>query len=324
MKLSFLKVLFGAATIFVLSGLTAGYSWSQVPRNIRFIVPFPPGGPASILARLLGDHIERTQNVTVVIETRPGGGGVIGTEAVARAAPDGATLLIHNPSIILNSYFRKQNYDPVKGFEPICKLVDVPMFIAVSGASPYQTLADLIDAARASPGKLTLAALAATPSHIGFSLIKRRANVDITFVPFPGTAPMINALLGGHISSMSDNYAGMAEHANAGTLRPLVTYSNERVVGLNNIPTIAESGYPDIKMSSWFGLFAPANLKKEAASQLIEWTLAGLQAPGFMEKITPLGLYPSKKTCGAEFIASFSKEYEAFGIAIHEANIQSE
>lgn len=320
---TFQKIFFGAAAILVLSGLADGRAWSQVPRSIRFIVPFPPGGPVSILARLLGDHIEHTQHVTVLVENRPGGGGVVGTEAVARSAPDGATMLLHNASIIINSHLRKQNYDPVNSFEPICKLVDVPSFIAVNSASTYHSLADLIDAARVNPGKLTFAAGTATPSYIGFGLLMRKANVDLTFVPFPGTAPMINALLGEHITAMVDNYAGMAEHANIGKLRPLATLSPTRIDELNHIPTVAESGYPDVQMSAWFGLFAPANLKKETASQLIEWTLAWLQLDELGQKIAPLGLYPGKM-CGAEFAALMRKQNETFGIAIREANIQAE
>jgi tripartite-type tricarboxylate transporter receptor subunit TctC len=107
-------------------------SWSQVPRSIRFIVPFPPGGPASVLARLIGDHIQGTRNVSVVVENRPGGAGSVGAEAVARATADGATLLIHNPSIILNPHLRKTNYDPFKNFEPLCRITDVPLFVAVN------------------------------------------------------------------------------------------------------------------------------------------------------------------------------------------------
>src|SRR5882762_4580517 len=143
---NFLYLAAGVRTLIVAAtfALLVQPSWSQTPRSIRFILPFAAGGPASVLARLVGDHIQSTRNVTVIVENRPGGGGVIGAEAVARSAPDGATLLIHNPSIIINPHLRKQNYDPINGFEPICKLTDLPLFIAVNSASPYRNLSDLI------------------------------------------------------------------------------------------------------------------------------------------------------------------------------------
>jgi tripartite-type tricarboxylate transporter receptor subunit TctC len=183
-------------------------------------------------------------------------------------------------------------------------------------------LSDLIADARRNPGKVSLAALAATPSHIGFTLLKRKANVDIIFVPFPGTAPIITALLGGHISAMTDNYGGMAEHVNAGKLRPLATLSPTRTAGLDHIPTVAESGYPEAEIETWFGLFAPANLKTETTSQLIDWVSAAMQVSEIRSKLEPLGQYPSRM-CGAEFAGSLRKQYEFFGAVIRDANIQA-
>jgi tripartite-type tricarboxylate transporter receptor subunit TctC len=232
LHLTIVGVTVGISAVFA---LFAKPSWSQVPRSIKFIVPFPPGGPGSVLARLMADHIQSTRNVSVIVENRPGGSGAIGTEAVARAVADGSTLLIHNPSIILNPHLRKTNYDFFKSFEPLCRITDVPLFIAVNNASPYRTLRDLIEDARKNPGKLSAAALAATQSHLSLTLLKQKANVDITFVPFPGTAPMITALLGGHVTAMVDNYGGMAEQANAGKLRPFATLSRARIAALTAI-----------------------------------------------------------------------------------------
>jgi tripartite-type tricarboxylate transporter receptor subunit TctC len=146
-------------------------AWAQAGRTIRLIVPYQPGGGNDILARLLAEHIGRTQGAAVVIENRAGGGSVIGTEAVARAAPDGNTLLISTSDIVITPHLRKLSYDPLTAFAPICYLVDVPVLLVVNGPSPYRTLADLLAAARAKPNTLTLAANGpATAYHIAFDL----------------------------------------------------------------------------------------------------------------------------------------------------------
>ena len=296
-------------------------AWSQTARTVKIIVPLAPGGAASVLARLLADQIGAMQGVTAVVENRPGGGTAVGTVAVARSAPDGNTLLVTNPGILINAHLRKQDYDPLTSFEPVCKLVSLPNVLAVNSESPYRTLIDLLSAARAKPGALTLATFTASGSHIAFESLKRKANVDITFVPYPGSAPAVTALLGGHVTAMIDNYATMAEHVNSGRLRALATFARTRVEGFN-IPTVAEAGI-DMDYEGWFGLFAPANVPKETVSQIARWTTAALQAPGVRQKLEPLGLLPPT-VCGPEFAASLRKSYDEFGRTIREANIKAE
>jgi len=296
-------------------------AWSQTARTVKIIVPLAPGGAASVLARLLADQIGAMPGVTAVVENRPGGGTAVGTVAVARSAPDGNTLLVTNPGILINAHLRKLDYDPLTSFEPVCKLVSLPNVLAVNSGSPYRTLTDLINAARTKPGALTLATFTASGSHIAFESLKHKANVDITFVPYPGSAPAVTALLGGHVTAMIDNYATMGEHVNAGRLRPLATFARTRVEGLN-IPTVAEAGI-DMDYEGWFGLFAPVNVSKETVSQIARSATAALQAPGVRQKLEPLGLLPPT-VCGPEFAASLRKSYEEFGRTIREANIKAE
>jgi len=296
-------------------------AWSQIARTIKIVVPFAPGGAASVLARLLADEISNTQRVITVVENRPGAGTAIATEAIARAASDGNTLLITNPALIINPHLRKQNYDPLNSFEPICNLVNAPTFLAVSSESPYRTLNDFINAARAKPGQLTVASFTATGAHIALEDFKRRAALDITFVPFSGSAPAVTALLGGHVTGMLDNYATMGEHVNAGKLRALVTFSPKRIEELPHIPTTAEAGYN--AYLGWFGLFAPARVSKEAASELAAWATTAMQLPEVKRKLEPLGLY-SAKMCGADFAALLREQYNEFGRVIREANIKAE
>ncbi len=252
---------------------------------------------------------------------RGGWGTRRGSERYGDLAPDGNTLLITNPGILINAHLRKQDYDPLTSFEPVCKLVSLPNVLAVNSDSPYRSLADLLNAARARPGALTLATFTASGSHIAFESLKHKANVDITFVPYPGSAPAVTALLGGHVTAMIDNYATMAEHVNAGRLRALATFARTRVEGLN-IPTVAEAGI-DMDYEGWFGLFAPANVPKETVSQIARWTTAALQAPDVRQKLEPLGLLPPP-VCGPEFAVSLRKSYEEFGRTIREANIKAE
>jgi|SRR5258708_1186199 tripartite-type tricarboxylate transporter receptor subunit TctC len=201
----FLHLAAGAAALPVVFALlfSGSGAWSQATRTIKIIVPLPPGGGSDILARVLAEQIGRAQGPTLVVENRPGAGSAIGTEAASRAAPDGNTLLINTASIVIGPHLRKLNYDPLTSFEPICYLVNTPIFVVVNSASPYRTLAGLLSEARAKPGDLTLASVGpATTLHIASEKLKLAANINLTYVPYSGTAPAITALLGAHVTSM--------------------------------------------------------------------------------------------------------------------------
>jgi tripartite-type tricarboxylate transporter receptor subunit TctC len=160
-------------------------AWSQA-RTIKIIVPFPPGGAADLMPRLVADQISRAQGLTMVVENRPGAASVIGTEMVSRATPDGNTVLVAANSFIINAFLKKISYDPLTSFVPVCNLARSPHVLAVNSASPYRTLADLFAAARAKPGELTLASVGpATAQHIAFEVLKRRADVDRPSFRFP-------------------------------------------------------------------------------------------------------------------------------------------
>src|SRR6266436_2183786 len=162
---------------------------SQGARPIRLIISVPPGGSIDLLVRVLADHISTTEGQSIIVESRPGAGGVIAAEAVARAAPDGNTLLSNNNGIIISAILRKVNYDPLTSFEPICYLVSTPQIVVVNSASPYRTLAELLDAARAKPGELSIASVGPnTTQHLGIERLKRLAGVNLTYVSYPGGA----------------------------------------------------------------------------------------------------------------------------------------
>jgi tripartite-type tricarboxylate transporter receptor subunit TctC len=314
----------GAAAVAILFTLSGHGAWSQTTRPIKIVVPAPPGGGGDILARLLGEQIGQAQRQTVLIENRPGAGAVIGAEAVSRAAPDGNTLLMAAADLLISPHLRKLNYDILTSFEPICDLVSAPMVIAVNSASPYRTLADLLNAAHAKPSDLTLAGVGpATGVQIAIEMLKRAANVDITFVPYPGGAPAVNALLGEHVTSVLTPYSTVAEQLKAGKLRALATGSRTRIDSLPAVPTVAESGYADYEVDQWLGVLAPAKTPKQAISQLAGWFTAAVHAPETKRKLVAQGLFPVGM-CGADFAALLRKQYDDYGRVIREANIKAE
>jgi tripartite-type tricarboxylate transporter receptor subunit TctC len=282
-----------AALLGILSISWSGRSaWAQTARTIRIVVPFPAGGSADILARLLGEQINKSQGPTVLIENRPGAGASIAYELVARAPPDGNTLVINANSIVINPLLRKATYDPLTSFEPICYLVSSPQVIVVNSASPYRTLADFVAAAYAKPGELTVATVGpATTQHIGFEQLKRLANLNVTYVPYSGGAPAITALLGGHVAAVLGNYSEAVEHLNAGKLRALAATSRTRIAPLPDVPTVAESGYKNYEAEVWFGVAAPAKTPKETVTQLATWFTAAMQASEVKPKLLSRLLY---------------------------------
>jgi tripartite-type tricarboxylate transporter receptor subunit TctC len=312
-----------AAVAILLVTLSGQGAWSQA-RAIKIVAPSAPGGVTDTLARLLGEQVSQAQGQTILIENRSGAGGVIGYEAVSRATPDGNTLMIMGTDMLIPPHLRKLNFDLLTGFEPICYLVSAPTVIAVNTASPYRTLGDLLNAARARPGELTVASIGpASALQIAFETLKRAANVDMTFVPYPGVAPSINALLGEHVTSAFASYSTASEQLKAGKLRALATLARTRIELLPEVPTVAESGYKDYELNYWFGALAPAKTPKEKVSQLAGWFTAALQAPEFRAKLSFLGLLPVG-ICGADFAALLRNQYDDFGQVIRESNMKAE
>jgi tripartite-type tricarboxylate transporter receptor subunit TctC len=309
------------ATVCVVAALSGHDAWSQA-RTIKIVVPFPPGGTADIIARLLGEQVGKAQGLTVLTENRPGAGASIAYDVVARAAPDGNTVVLNANSLVINPIMRKVNYDPLTSFEPVCYLVSSPQVIVVNSVSPYRTLADLITAARAKPGELTFASVGpATTQHIGIEQLKYAANVNMTHIPYAGGAPAINAVLGDHVNAVLANYSEAVEQIKAGKLRALATASPARMETLPDVPTVAESGYKDFDVAVWYGLLAPAKTPKEQVSQLADWFTAAMQAPEVKPKLIGLGLYPVG-TCGADYSAYIRKQYDEYGRIIKAANIR--
>ena len=275
-----------------------------------------------LLSRVLADQIGKTTGQTLIVESKPGGGGIIAAETVARAAPDGNTLLVNTNGMVISAILRKVNYDPVASYEPICYLVRSPQVIVVNSASPYRTLGDLIDAARAKPAELSIASVGPnTTQHIAIEQLKRLAGINLTYVPYTGGAPAINALLGGHVTAVFQNYSEIGEQLRAGKLRALATPSARRIEPLPDLPTVAEFGYKDFDAEVWFGMVTTAKTPKETVSQLVDWFSAALQAPEVKARLDKQALYPNP-VCGADFAAHIRRQSDEYARVIRELNIK--
>lgn len=319
-----------AATLGILIALGLGVAisspvaFAQAARTIRVVVSVPAGGAIDTLMRILADEIARTNGQTIVIESRPGAGGVIAAEAVARAAPDGNTLLVNTNGMLINAILRKVNFNPLTSYEPICYLVNSPQVVTVHSASPYRTLGELIAAARAKPAQLSFASVGPhTTQHIAIERLKRLAGINMTYVPFTGGAPAINALMGEHVTAALQNYQEVRGPLSAGSLRALAGASSRRIELLPEVPTIAESGYPGFDAEVWFGLVAPAKTPPETVAQLVGWFSRALEAPEVGAKLAAQALYPDPR-CGSAFAAHIRRQSEDYARVIRELNIKGE
>jgi len=293
-------------------------------RTIKLVVPLSAGGPNDLVARLTGEHIQRNQGVSVVIENRAGAGTVIGTEIVARAAPDGNTILMAAGSFTVNPHIKKLSYDPLTSFEPVCYLVRSPHVLVVPSNSPYKTLPELLAAASARPDEIMFAANGpATSQHIEFEMLRRAANVKMTFVPFTGDAPTLNATLGDQVSVAILDYVTVAEYIRLGKLRPLAVGTQQRIDKLPDTPSMAELGFSDFDWAGTFGILAPAKTPKDKVDELIRWFSASLKAPEVLAKLDNLGLYAMNQ-CGPEYAVFLCKALEQNGRVIKGSNIKAD
>ena len=313
------------ATTILLAAGTANIAQAQwaPSKTVRLVVPFPPGGAADILARLVANQITQASGQGMVVENRPGGGTVIATEAVSRATPDGTTLLLMANSFVINASLRTHlSYDPLTSFEHICFMAQSPHVLSVNSKSTIKTFADLAAQAKAKPGELTIAAVGpATTHHIAIEVLKRSANLDMTYVSFTGGAPSVTNLIGGHVTSALTNYAEAKENL-GGTLRPIAVGTRERLPELPDIPTLNELGYPDVIGVSWFGLVAPATTPAAAIAEITKRAKAALADTEVSTKVAGAGIVAEGKTCGADFTALLKTQHGRYAKAIKEAGIK--
>jgi len=275
--------LFAAAAL-LLAGFPSDRALALYPdRVVKIVVPFAPGGGTDVIARTLAQEMAKDLGVSVIIENKPGAGTIIGTQAVATSAPDGYTLLMGTFAHAVNPFLNaKLPYDPHRDFAPVALVARSFNIVVVNPKSPFHSVADLIAAAKADPGKLSYGTFGTgTSAHLAGELFKNLAKVDLTTVPYKGAAPAITDLMGGQIDVMFTTIASAASLIEAGQLRALAVSSAERSPAFPKLPTVAETGVPGYAAEGWYGLFAPANTPADIIARLNQSAALAVQSEAF-------------------------------------------
>jgi tripartite-type tricarboxylate transporter receptor subunit TctC len=291
-RFAFLLVLFASTA--------AAQSWppNWPQRPVRFIVPFPPGGATDISARLLGEKLTQIWGQTVLIENRGGAGGSLGAAEAARAAPDGYTLLFPSGSVMTANQhvYGRMNYDPDKDFVPITKVVSGPQVLTVQGSSPFKTVKDLIDFARANPGKVTFGhAGIGSQTHLAAENFAWQAKIEAIAIPYKGEGPGLAASVAGETTFFLGNLAAALGHIQGGRLRAIGVTSKDEAAQLPGVPPIGKT-IPGFENNGWFGLVAPTGTPREVVQKIYVDTKKALEASDLRGRLYVQGLAPVGNT----------------------------
>ena len=314
--------LFGPLFVLALV-LTCGQAAAQPfpSKPIRIVVPFPPGGTTDIMARAMATQMNQSLGVPVLVENRVGGSAIVGTEHVARSAPDGYTLLMAgSPHGINNSLRRNVPYDPVRSFAPVSLIGTVPMVLTVHPSVPARTYEELLAWGRANPNRLKFGVTPATGSHLATELFGRMTGIQYVSVPYKGDAPTVTDLVGGHVDAVILISTQVLQHIREGRLRGLAVTSRGRVPSLKELPTLAEAGLAGYEAGSWNGIFAPAGTPPEVIRVLADALQRAAREPRVVEQFTAIGI--DVTATGPRELGEFlDKEVARWGEVIRSANI---
>jgi tripartite-type tricarboxylate transporter receptor subunit TctC len=261
-------------------------------KPIKLIVPFPAGGPNDIIARVVGQRMSELARQPVVIDNRGGQAGVLGTDAIAKAAPDGYTIgIVSASALVINPSMEKVPYDVAKDFAPVTLVVTVPEMLVVASNVPANNMADLVALAKAQPGKLNFASagVGGLP-HLAGELFKLTAQIDVVHVPYRGAAPAINDLLGQQVQMTFLDLPVILPHIKAGSLRPIALAAPVRAPTAPDVPTTAEVGMPDLLIENWYGMIAPGGTPPAVVANLNRIATAAMGDPAVSQKLSDQGL----------------------------------
>jgi len=286
------------ATLATLAAWSAA-SRAQAARPLRIVVPFTPGGSTDILARALAPKLQAALGQNVIVDNKPGAGGSLGAGEVAKAEPDGHTLLMgHIGTLAVNpSMYPKLPYHPLTSFVPVAGVARVPNVLVVNAAAPTKTLKEFIERARAQPGRLTFSSGGnGSAAHITFEVLKQRAKIFMLHIPYRGTAPSVGDLIAGQVDATFTGSPAVLPHVKSGRLRALAISSPQRIAALPEVPTVAESGYPGFEADQWYGLVAPAGTPAERVARLNAEVNKALALPDVLQQLATEGAVPMPGT----------------------------
>lgn len=293
---------------------------------VRIVVPAPPGAFNDGLARLLADRLPASLGQAVVVDNKPGAGGMLGTREVVQARPDGRTIGIANTATMaINPHlFANAGYDPLRDLTPVCGCAEIEIVLVAPARKNIGSLAALVAAAKARPGALNYASAGIGGStHLAFELLKLRAGMDLAHVPYRGAAPAATALLAGEVDVGFEGIPLLLPHIQAGTLTPLAVSGARRHPALPNVPTVAEAGIAGYEMVIWFGLVAPLGLPEPPRARFEAEALRALREPAMAERITQQGATVRPRGA-ADFAAYMRAEHAKFGEVVRTAQIKVE
>jgi tripartite-type tricarboxylate transporter receptor subunit TctC len=300
------------------------FAQSYPTRPIRLIVPFGAGGGTDNLARIIEPLVSKGLGQPLVIENRPGGGSVIGMDAVAKAAPDGYTLVMTDTSIAVNPSLKPLPYDSIKDFEPVSLLATAPVILVAHPSLPAKTLAEFVALAKREPGKLNYASGGIGAStHLGGELLKFVAGIDVAHVPYKGTGPAMNDLIGGHVQVMFSGISSARPHMDAGKLRALAVTGEARNAATPDVPTFAEAGLPGVTASTYWGVLAPKGTPREIVERVSAEFARAVREPDVVARIAQLGYLPIAGG-PSDYAANIKSEIEKWAPVVKNANIKAE
>lgn len=291
-------------------------------RNIRLIVPFPPGGPNDIIARVVGKRMEEILKQTIVVDNRSGQGGVLGTDLVAKAAPDGYTVGIASAgALAISPSMEKVAYDTLKDLQPVTLVAKIPEMLVVATSVPASNMKELVALAKAQPGKLNFASSGpGSMPHLAGELFKLTAKIDMTHVPYKGAAPAVNDLLGQQVQMVFLDLPVLLPQINAGKLRPIAVGAPERVPSAPDVPTTAEVGMPDLLTENWYGMVAPAHTSPKIVAILNKAAVEAIKDSEVKEKLANQGAILVGDT-PEQFAAYIDSETKKWAMVIKEAGV---
>ena len=303
----------------------AGHAQNYPDKPVRIVVPYQAGGTVDLVARVLAQSLTEQTGTQFIVDNRAGASGAIGSEAVAKAAPDGYTLLVQSPTLLAYPLInRKVTYDPVRDLRPIALLGTVPMVLTVHPSVAAKNLKEFSDLARAEPKKYAFGTSAVgSPMHLAEEAIKRDSKIDIPIIVYRGTAGALNDVLGGQVSAMIDAIPSSAPHIAAGKLKPLAVTTNHRVKTLPSVPTVAESGYPGFDMGSWYGLWAPHGTPDPVTKKLEGWVKNAMASKLVQDRLAPQN-FEADALLGSDFASYITKQLAIYSRIVKDANITAE